>query len=108
MQVGGIKMCVYVGSEVLLANLLSYRENVSELEIELYSEKLKNILKDEKENVYINLNDNALEYVLMKYEKEFRRFQGRFFVNESINLNQFNDRFDSNISSMLMLVAQNL
>lgn len=103
-------MCVYVGSEVILANLLSNQNSVSENELEVYCDKLKEFLTKEKsiDNVYINLNNHELESTLLIYNKEFRRFQGRFFVNEAINLHYFNDRFDSNISSALLSVAQSL
>lgn len=101
-------MCVYVGSEVLLANLLSHRSSVSSKEIESYCEKLKEIFSNEMNinNIYLDSNDRTLETALARYEGEFRQFQGRFYRNQTINIRHFNDRFDEEISSTFRKAAQ--
>ena len=101
-------MCLYVSPEVVLANLLSRKNGVSKKEIDLYCSRLKDefLKKDEIGDVYINLNDNEMDNALSRYNKEFRHFQGRYFINENINLYQFNARYDDNVVSTFAEVAQ--
>lgn len=103
-------MCVFVGSEVVLANVLSHKNGVSIYEVRQYCEKLKEELSHQESNksVYINFNSKSLESTLLKYKKEFRRFQDRYFVNEEISLEQFNGRFDEETASVLESVAQTI
>ena len=89
-------MCLYVGSEVILANLLTKKDGVTPEEISSYCQRLRTVLAQDPEykNVYINLNTKEINYALSKYNKEFRCFQGRYFVNKKINLKHFNARYD--------------
>lgn len=102
------KMCVYVSSEVLLANMLQCRESVSPSEIQLYCTKLREVLHNEVgvNSVCLEMDDRTLEKALARYEEEFRLFQGRFYRKQNINVRYFNDRFDENISSTFERVAQ--
>lgn len=103
-------MCVYVGPEVLLANLLSHKPSVSSRDIELYCENLKKAFSNKTNiiNLYLDSNDKSLKYALSRYKEEFRQFQGRFYKNKAINIHHFNDRFDKNISSILNETARAL
>lgn len=104
----GLLMCLFVGPEVVLANLLSQKSSVSISEIIKYCDELKKALSNIKPDkcVYIKLNDKELETTLIKYESEFRFFQGHYYLNNKINLQHFNARFDSSIASTMKEVAQ--
>lgn len=98
-------MCLYVSSEVILANLLSKKNGVSQKEIVLYCQRLQRELNN-KHNVYINFNDKEIKNALSKYNREFRYFQGRYFVNNKINLEHFNARYDDSVVSAFAEIAQ--
>ena len=97
-------MCLYVGSEVVLANLLSKKDEITIEDISLYCEKLKKRLSNK--NLYININDEEINNMLLKYPDEFRYFQDRYFANDKINLNYFNSRYSRDIASTFAAVAQ--
>ena len=97
-------MCLYVGSEVVLANLLSKKDEITIEDISLYCEKLKEHLSNK--NLYININDEEINNMLLKYPNEFRYFRDRYFANKKINLDYFNSRYSRDIASTFAAVAQ--
>ena len=102
-------MCLYVGSDVILANLLSKKDGVSKKEIVSYCKKLSDTFNDNQiNNVYIDVNDYEIEHALSKYNREFRFFQGRYSINEKINLKHFNARYDDSVVSSFEEVAQTI
>lgn len=103
-------MCIYLGSEVILANLLSEKREVTLGDVNLYCKELEKILASKKINkkIYININSDELEKTLLKYNKEFRYFRGNFFINEEFNLDHFNSRFNEKIVNTLESVAKNI
>lgn len=103
-------MCVYIGAEVLLANLLLYNLSITPKDIELYCEQLKENFRNKTNitSLYIDSNNQSLEYALIRYKDEFRKFQGTFYQNQTINIRHFNDRFDEKISLILKETAQNI
>lgn len=101
-------MCLYVGSEVILANLLTKKNGVTPEEISSYCQHLGDILSQHWgcRNVYINLNTKEMNYALSKYNKEFRYFQGRYFANKTMNLSHFNARYDDQVIAAFSEAAQ--
>lgn len=78
---------------------------------------MREIDRENKENfynktnitsLYIDSNNQSLEYALIRYKDEFRKFQGTFYQNQTINIRHFNDRFDEKISLILKETAQNI
>ena len=103
-------MCLYVGVEVVLANLLSANDSASLQDIVLYCQRLSDVFFDDLhvKSVYMNINNREIEQALSRYEREFRHFQGRFYINEQIDLHHFNARFDDDVAAALTGVAQAL
>ena len=92
-------MCLYVSSEVVLANLLSKKNGATSEEISSYCKQLREALNEHGHDraVYINVNEQEIDHALSKYCKEFRLFQGRYFMNDGVNIARFNARFDDEV-----------
>ena len=99
-------MCLYISSEVILANILSKKDSVSIREIMAYCEALKEELSNSQRGVYINVNHDELRSALSRCSSEFRFFRGLYFVNNAIKLKHFNARYDDSVSRVLEEVAQ--
>ncbi len=101
-------MCIHVGSEVLLANLLNDQKysniGVSFDDIYDYSEKLKSIFKENHniKSFYIASNSFELENALSEYKIEFRQFQEKFYINERFNIRLFNKRYNTKVQEILV------
>jgi len=108
-------MCIYISSEVILANLLSFYSNknkgVTSKDVEMFCERFKKALLTinnlESQFVFFDINPHSLDKAIW-YNKEFRKFQGRYFSNKAININHFNSRFNPEIAFALENTARSL
>lgn len=102
-------MCIYIGSEVVLANILAKRKKATLNDIKRYCQNLREYLLSQYQidNVYININSEKLEDALLKYNREFRRFGRDYYINRELVLRHFNSRFgDERIVKALEKVAE--
>jgi hypothetical protein len=95
-------MCIYISPEVILANVLSYKEKVSLEELMEYGIQLKKELP----NVYINLNNCEMDVALLRYKDDFRFFQGHYYAKSKMKRNHFNARYNRKIINVLEKTAQ--
>lgn len=109
-------MCVYVGSDVVLANLLYFhprsKDGISFSDIENYCFDIKKALirkgVSKTEYISFNINRDELSSDMSMYNNEFKKFQNRYYSKASINIDQFNSRLKPEISSVMQEVAKSL
>ncbi len=111
-------MCFYVGSEVVLANLLLYRKatddqtGVSMEDISKYCTKLKQKIKKlewvDTNYIYINVNPDSVDEAISRYKIEFKKFNSKYYINEGININYFNTLYTSEVAEVLKETAVSL
>lgn len=107
-------MCLYVGSEVILANLLVYNKAYSSVgakDIIKYCEILKNeivkIKSSGTEYMYFNVTQQSIDDAINRYKSEFRKFGDEVYINNEIELSYFNARYSSEIVEILKRTAEN-
>ncbi|MDR2720416.1 MAG: hypothetical protein LBC03_06410 [Nitrososphaerota archaeon] len=101
-------MCLHINSEVILANVLSIKDGVSDEDIARYCEALAVTLQKANHSAYINSNRNELIRALSKYDLEFRYFQGHYFKNKEMVLAQFNARYERDVVNLFSAVARKM
>lgn len=109
-------MCYYIGSDVVLANLLYYRSSaqdkgVSFPEIEKYCEAIKlQLLKsgrNKTDYISFGINRDELNNDVEMYPDEFRKFQNRYY-NIGIKIEPFKLRLVEELSDIMESVAKKL
>lgn len=107
---------MYIGSEVILSNLLSYYPKSSEgidfLEIEKYCNAIKKaIANDENSNanfISFRLNDDELENNLRLYPGVFKKFMDKYYKGKNFSGCNFNSRVKPEISLVMKKTASTL
>jgi len=106
-------MALYIGPDVLLANLIvtgEFDEGVTLDNIEKYIKLIKEGLAKKdfppRAMVYFGVNSRTLKEIC--YGNDFREFQGKFFkkIESKIKLRHFNARYDLEIAEMLQEIAK--
>lgn len=108
-------MCMFIDSEVLLANLLHYRNGdngVSYGEIENYCNDLKNcLIEDPHGNIHcisFQISFQTLREKVLRYPACFKLLSGKYYKGEDFNLSRFDLRTQENVKQILANVAQHM
>lgn len=89
-------MCLYVGSDVVLANLLNYSINSENgivfSDIERYCEKIKieiNSLNKETKFISFQVYDRSIEDVINLYPTHFKEINRRYYKGLDFDIDEF-------------------
>lgn len=106
-------MCLYINSEVVLANLLVYQKEKSSVatrDVMKYCQSIKNELSkikcDGTEYIYFNISQQSIDEAISRYNYEFRKFGDKIYKNNDINLVYFNARYSKEIVDLLKNTAE--
>lgn len=105
-------MCVYVGSDVVLANLLYYspkaEKGINFADIEKYCFKIRETMAEKRQQGYIAflVNDFQLENDLREYPDYFNRFAEKYYRGVNLQIEPFKKRVSPEISNVMRRVAQ--
>ena len=106
-------MCVYVGSDVVLANLLYYSPNAEEgidfTDIEEYCYRIKNAIINNSHRIKFisfQVNDYQLNYSLRSYPDYFKKFLGKYYKGIDLDIRCFENRVTPEMSTILRTVAE--
>lgn len=105
-------MCIYVGSDVVLANLLCYspqaENGLNYSDMETYCRQVKDRLLAEKKEGYISfqLSDFQLDNSIREYPRYFSRFAGRYYRGTYFQIEPFKKRVTADIADIMCAVAR--
>lgn len=99
-------MCVHIGADVVLANLLSgenKKQGVSFEEINSYCQKIKQqfIVQNNMDFIYFAIDQREVQDTIWRYPQYFNVFKDRFFCSDTLNVKSFNNRYSINIQEIL-------
>lgn len=99
-------MCVHIGAEVVLANLLSGKkkeQGVSFEDINMYCQKVREQMGNVKADdfVYFAVDKREVKDTVLKYPQMFNMFKNRIFGSDVLKKNQFNSRYTDEIRGIL-------
>lgn len=110
-------MCYYIGSDVVLANLLEYahgakEKGISFVDIENYCKRIKEALvangKNKQDYIYFGVNKRELDSDMEVYEDQFRKFQDRYYANDKINIHNFDRGLSPDVRAVMESVAKSM
>lgn len=109
-------MCMYIGSEVLLSNLLNYypksNEGIDFSEIEKYCIAIKEAIANDENSsanfISFRLNDDELESNLRLYPGVFKKFMDKYYKGKNFNGYNFDSRVRPEISLVMKRTASTL
>lgn len=109
-------MCTYIGSDVILANLLCYspdvQDGVTYSDIETYCKKIKEIIaKDKTSNIRsisFGVSDPQLDVSLRVYPNYFKRFIGKYYRGIDFQMKPFEYRVDNKMKEIMKEAAENM
>jgi hypothetical protein len=108
-------MCVHIGADVILANLLTGpRKNIGVTyeDINRFCKNVKialsNIPTKPDSFVYFAVNERDLQETLIRYPDTFNSFRDKFYCTENINIDNFNKRYAVEIRSILNKASLNI
>lgn len=110
-------MCIHIGCDVVLANLLMYSPNFDDgidfSDIEKYCGIVQENLLESRlvkvESVSFQVNDDELESNLRAYPAFFKRFSGRYYRGTPLNsADEFNELFSTPIREILVSAARKI
>ncbi len=107
-------MCIYVGGDSVLANLLNYNDKANEgfscTDIEKYCEKIKSEIADDtkiKENyICFEISSDDIAELMDKYSDQFLLFQGKYYKNSRFSFGRFNWKNSLDIQKIMEKVAK--
>lgn len=92
-------MCLYLNSEVILANILSYYPRsycgVDIMLIEQYCMKIKELLINDANRpnfIFFQILEGDIEKDISSFSKHFGKFMGRYYKESNFDLEFFNNR----------------
>ena len=103
-------MSIYIGADVVLANLSQgNKTEVTFEDINAYCKKVKEIFETQGELnkfLYFAVNNRDLQDAVLRYPNIFSIFRERFTCkSENININDFNDRYIEEVKAVLLAAA---
>lgn len=108
-------MCMYIGSEVILANLLSFypkaEQGVDFNTIERYCNGIKKELLNKNSTanfVSFHVNDDELDSSVQIYPRQFKKFMDRYYRGKELDVQEFNSVVKAELNDVLVSVAQML
>lgn len=106
-------MCVYIGSDVVLANLLYYstnaEEGVSFADIEEYCGRVKDTIRKNAYQIDLisfQIDNYQLNYSLRLYPNYFKKFVGKYYKGNDLDIEYFKGRLNSEMNIILRSVAE--
>lgn len=107
-------MCTYVGSDVVLANLLSVKDEdqgVNMKDVMKYCNQvmveISNMKNDKRQYFYFDIYSDSVDEAVNSYKLIFDKFAGKIYRKNNINLEYFNSRYPSELSIIFTKVARN-
>lgn len=111
-------MCTYIGSDVVLANLLYYskeKNGVTFSDIENYCQRIKSAIAkldtSHTQFVSFQINDASLAGDLKTYPKLFKHFSGKYYMGSELNTNnirQFKYRLSPEMNEIMRREAEKI
>lgn len=106
-------MCLYVGTDVVLANLLRYCSNsamgISFSDIEKYCERIKNeinSLDNGTKYISFQIYDRSLENTINIHSKHFKKINKKYYKGLDFNINEFSWKIKPELSIVLENIAK--
>lgn len=107
-------MCLYVGSAVVLANLLNYSINSENgivfSDIERYCKKIKieiNSLNKETKFISFQVYDRSIENVINLYPKHFKEINRRYYKGLDFDIDEFSWKLSPELRMLFENSAKN-